>query len=148
MYFPQTSEYALRAMARIAMSRPGITVRAKDLAAETDIPVHYLSKILRKLVTAGILAASKGHGGGFVLSKPPAKIRFADILAAVDYGSESPCVFGWGRCSERHPCPLHDTWSRLKTSFEAWAKRTTLADVGPESPDGGFGKLKAARMKR
>ena len=59
-------------------------VRASDLSAGTGIPVHYLSKILRRLVLAGVLTSQKGQGGGFSLSRAPEEIPFADILAAVD----------------------------------------------------------------
>lgn len=105
-------------------------MRAADLSRATQVPVHYLSKVLRRLVHARLLVSQKGHGGGFVLARPARKIRFADVLAAVD---EAPrgghCAFGWGECDERHPCPLHPAWSKLNDALTSWADRTTLADV-------------------
>ena len=64
----QTAEYALRAMSHLA--RPdAAAMRAIDLARATQVPVHYLSKVLRRLVDAGLLHSQKGHGGGFVLAR-------------------------------------------------------------------------------
>jgi len=130
MLLSQTSEYALRAMAWLAYAPPGVPVRAKDLAVGAGIPLHYLSKILRRLVLADLLVSQKGQGGGFVLSRAPQEIRFTEILAAVDaYPTEGRCAFGWGACQENNPCPLHETWSELNDAIRAWAANTTLADV-------------------
>jgi Rrf2 family protein len=130
MHLSQTAEYALRAMARLAMLAPGGALRSHDLSRETDIPSHYLSKVLRKLVVAGLLKSRKGHGGGFMLAKAPQRIRFLDVLEAVEYRPDpNRCAFGWGACSLRHPCPLHTSWSELDGAVRQWATRTTLHSV-------------------
>lgn len=127
----QTAEYALRAMAWLAVASPGAPVRARDLSQATGIPSYYLSTILRRLVLAGILTSRKGQGGGFAVAKPLSHIRFLDILAAVGAGvpTGGRCAFGWGECDALHPCPLHDTWSEISNEFLRWATTTTLADV-------------------
>jgi Rrf2 family protein len=114
------------------MSRPGAagTIRARDLSGEVDVPPSYLSKIMRRLVEAGLLASQKGHGGGFRIAKPLSEIRFADVLLAVDQEVRPEgCAFGWATCSELHPCPLHPFWKVLKDQFEHWAQEHTLQDV-------------------
>jgi Rrf2 family protein len=126
----QTAEYALRAMAWLALESPGTPVRAQDMASGTGIPLHYLSKILRRLVVAGLLESRKGQGGGFALSRPPREISFEAILTAVDaYPEQGRCAFGLGDCGDLNPCPLHVTWSRLSDAVHDWASATTLADV-------------------
>jgi Rrf2 family iron-sulfur cluster assembly transcriptional regulator len=126
----QTAEYALRAMASLAFEADEGPVRARDLAQRTGIPMHYLSKVLRRLVLAGLLESQKGQGGGFSLARPPEEIRFEDILVAVDaYTAQGRCAFGWGACSEAEPCPLHSSWSRLSDAVHYWAATTTLATI-------------------
>ena len=130
MYLNQTAEYALRAMTYLALHPEKLPIRAKDLAKELAIPPHYLSKIMRKLVMAELLSSQKGHGGGFHLAKTPGKIRFLDILEAIDYQIKpNSCVFGWGKCDSANPCPLHNAWSDLNEKFMNWAKYTTLFRV-------------------
>jgi Rrf2 family protein len=130
MLVSQTAEYALRAMAGLATLPPDQPVRATDLSAATGIPSHYLSKVLRRLVLAGLLRSQKGQGGGFALARTPDQISFMDILTAVDaYPEDGRCAFGWDVCDEVHPCPLHGSWSRLNDQIRAWATGTTLADV-------------------
>jgi Rrf2 family protein len=117
-------------MAYFALYGAKEPLRAKDIAKEVSIPVFYLSKILRRMVEAGLLSATKGHGGGFLIAKPPSKISFADILEAIEGDiSEPVCVFGWDACSDKSPCILHEHWKQMRHSFHAWANRTTLSDV-------------------
>lgn len=130
MYFNQTAEYALRAMAFLANLPRGQAARAVDLSEGTGIPTHYLSKVLRRLVVAGLLDSRKGHGGGFSLSRPPRRIKFREILKAADFEPDPRrCAFGWGSCDPQHPCPLHPAWSRLNETVTAWADETTLESV-------------------
>jgi len=130
MLLSQTAEYALRAVVWLAAHGEEGPVRASDLSGATGIPVHYLAKILRRLVLAGVLTSQKGQGGGFSLARPPQEIRFLDVLEAVDaYPSEERCAFGWGDCNAADPCPMHPSWSRLAEAVKEWAHSTTLADV-------------------
>lgn len=130
MHVNQTAQYALRALMHLAAFPEGGPARARDLSRRTGIPPAYLSKIMRRLVTRGLLRARKGHGGGFVLARRPEGIRLRDVLEAVGGELERDvCIFGSGRCDSLDPCPLHDSWSRLNDAFLVWAKRTTLADL-------------------
>ncbi len=131
MQFPQTVEYALRAMAYLVTSaEPGDSVSAHVLSEGTDIPLAYLSKVLRKLVLAGLLDSQRGHGGGFSLARAPERITFAEVLDAVGYEAVSNrCAFGMEECDAKHPCPLHPAWADLKERFTDWATQTTLADL-------------------
>ncbi len=136
MVLSQTAEYALRAMAWLSTIPVGEPMRVKDLSLATGIPSHYLSKVMRRLVLAGLLVSQKGQGGGFLLSKAPDEIPFIDILTAVDaYSTDGRCAFGWGQCDEVHPCPLHGSWSRLNEQLRSWAEGTTLADVAKDGAE-------------
>lgn len=127
----QTAEYALRAMAWLATHNDVTPIRTRDLARRTRIPEHYLAKILRRLVVAGVLESRKGVGGGFTLARPPDEIAFADVLAAVDYlPGQERCLFGWGACNPDDPCSLHPAWISMNEAFREWARTTTLADLG------------------
>ncbi len=127
----QTAEYALRAMAWLALLSSEEPVRAGDLAERSGVPGHYLAKILRRLVLAGILESSKGKGGGFALALPADAISFKDVLTAVDaFPTEKRCAFGWGACNAARSCPLHDKWTAMSEEFRDWAATTTFAELG------------------
>lgn len=130
MILSQTSEYAIRAMATIALAEQETPIRSKDLSSETGIPSHYLSKIMRKLVEAGLLSAERGHRGGFLLAKSPQRIRIVDIIEAVEASVPvKHCIFGWRACNANDPCILHHRWSAVNEAFQCWARDTSLFDV-------------------
>jgi Rrf2 family protein len=136
MYLSRTAEYSLRAMTYLARLQTSKRIRVRDLAEAVDLPAPYLSKIMQKLTAVGILDGQKGHHGGFLLAKPPAEIRFIDILQAVDFNPVAEhCLFGWDSCDEQDPCPLHPQWSILKDQIEQWARSHTLADSLMERQD-------------
>ena len=117
-------------MAALAAMPADEPVPSKDLSQLTDIPPQYLSKVLRRLVLAGLLVSRKGHGGGFTLAHRPREIRFMDVLAAVDaFPAHRHCVFGWGACNDASPCPLHDAWLGVSEAFRDWAVNTTLEEI-------------------
>ena len=117
-------------MSTLAIQPDEKLVSAKSLSGETGIPLHYLSKVMRKLVEAGLLDAVKGHSGGFALARSPQKIRMVDIIEAIE--AEVPvkhCIFGWRACNSNDPCILHHRWNAVNDAFQEWARKTTLADI-------------------
>ncbi len=133
-FLPQTAEYALRAMSFLAIATPNECISGKEISLKTDIPTHYLSKIMRKLVASHLVDAQKGHGGGFKLSKPHSQIRLLDIFNGIGFRtSPKHCVFGWGKCLSENPCPLHSSWEKLNREFQLWASETNLELIRNES---------------
>lgn len=136
-FLSQTGEYALRATAWLALLSSEEPVRARDLAEHSGVPGHYLSKILRRLVLAGILKSQKGKAGGFVLAHLPSAISFKDVLVAVDaFPVTGRCAFGWGACNADSPCPLHGPSTAINEEFRNWAANTTFAELGSLSRSG------------
>ncbi len=126
----RSAEYALRIMAYLSLHSTGAPMRAKDIAEEINIPPAYLSKILRRMVSSKLLVATKGHRGGFVIARTPTEISFHEIFQSIEMKTaQVSCVFGWERCSDKHPCVLHNRWKEAKNAFERWSRSTTLADV-------------------
>jgi len=132
MILTQTAEYALRCMAALAGLWPEERVTAKNLAQAASVPAAYTSKIMRKLVVAGLVDSSRGHHGGFLLTRDPTLISLLEVLTAIEFDLEScECAFGVGLCDPTRPCELHDGWSGLQRSFAEWARTTNLADTVP-----------------
>src|SRR5262245_55651805 len=81
--FSQTVEYALRAMIHLA-GLNGVATTSQSIALRTSVPPGYLSKVLRDLVVARLVASYRGPGGGFMLARDPARITILDVVNAVD----------------------------------------------------------------
>lgn len=128
-----TAVYGLRALAVLAGLDPGASLNAAALAERTGVPRQYLSKVMRKLVLARLVHSQRGHGGGFHLQRPPAAIKVADALRALDLAVDTGCAFGFDACDPQNPCALHPLWSRLQDSLEHWTDGCTFADLQASS---------------
>lgn len=98
------------------------------------------------MVEANFVVAKKGHGGGFVMAVSPSKLTILDVISAVGFSmEEAPCVFGWHKCSNELPCPLHPVWKQLKNYFTEWSTQTTFEDIRLEYAHADVTKLFADR---
>jgi Rrf2 family iron-sulfur cluster assembly transcriptional regulator len=126
----QTCEYALRAATYIARHGEDDPVLAKEIAENTRVPLKYLQKVLRDLVRGGVLVSARGIGGGFRLSRPPAKVRLAEVLAPFDdAGHRLSCPFGNPACGGSNPCPVHNKWKRVVECYSSFLEHTTLGHL-------------------
>jgi Rrf2 family protein len=85
MKLTRASNYALQALVSMAGQKEENQVVASHLTARAqDIPERFLLKILKPLVSAGVLDSLKGPNGGYRLAKPATKITLLEIVEAVD----------------------------------------------------------------
>jgi len=85
MKLTRASNYALQALVSMAGQKEETQVVASHLTARAqDIPERFLLKILKPLVSAGVLDSLKGPNGGYRLAKPAAKISLLEVVEAVD----------------------------------------------------------------
>ena len=137
-----TAQYALRAFVFIATHGDKRPILAKEIASHTGVPLHYLSRILRDAVRAGLLESARGVGGGFRLAKPAPRITLFDILSPFDdVLDRSRCPFGQPQCNDRSPCGFHEYWKPIATAYRHMLEETTLNDIGEK----GLGALKPRR---
>lgn len=119
MNVSKTCEYAIRAMIFIAQkSRTGEKISAKNIAAGIDAPVYFTGKILQDLGNKGIVQSSKGPTGGFWLDEKSWHGSLADVILATD-GADffTKCGLGLKQCSQSHPCPIHDSYKKIRTDM-------------------------------
>lgn len=101
----------IRAAVWLSTKEIGKFYRIQEISESLDLPYHFLSKSLQKLVHAGILVSLRGAAGGVSLSRPASEITLISIIDAVD-GSAffDACVLGIGDCEAEKPCALHAQW--------------------------------------
>jgi len=130
MIYSRSSEYAIRAFVYLAQVPDGKYAMVKQIAAEEEIPSHFLAKILQQLARKGLLRSSKGPTGGFTLRVPADEIRLVDIVEALDgLGEYQKCTSGLAECSDDMPCALHDSWKALRSRIMDYLGRNTIADL-------------------
>ncbi len=126
-----SSEYALRAVIYLAQHADEWPIPAIRIAADTDIPRKYLSKVLADLVRADVLGASPGRSGGFRFARPPSEILLHEVFAPFEpvLGTRRPCPFGNELCSDDDPCAGHDRWVRVRETYTQFLHETSVLDV-------------------
>lgn len=84
MKLTRASSYALHAMVHIVHQNTNKTMASHDIAKARKIPERFLLKVLKPLVSAGLLYSVKGPNGGYRLAKQPAQITMLEVIEAVD----------------------------------------------------------------
>jgi Rrf2 family protein len=147
MILSQTAEYALRAVVLLADRDSTAPARVGELAATLGIPQNYLSKTLNALARTGVLASTRGKGGGFRLARPAASVTLLEVIDPFDHFSTGrSCLMGKGECSDIDSCAAHATWKSVAAQVVGFFAKTTLADLqkDPKKRD----ILGAARARR
>lgn len=75
-------EYAIYGLMWLVGS--GRPLSARDIAELQGVSASFLAKIFPKLEKAGIVAASEGVRGGYVLARDPAEVSYLDVIDAVE----------------------------------------------------------------
>jgi len=126
--FSQTVEYALRAVVHLASEAP--RARTTDqIAAATQVPRAYLSKVIQSLCRAGLARSQRGMGGGVTLTKGPENLTILEVVNAVDPIQRiHTCPLDLA-AHGTHLCPLHRRVDDALKMVEQAFARTTLAEV-------------------
>jgi Rrf2 family protein len=121
----------------VLLSRADGPVSAQRLAEYHGVSRTYLAKSLQALSRAGLVAATEGRVGGYVLDRPPAEITVLDVVLAVE-GREPAfrCTeirrngpFGAQpeQCTER--CSIAALMARAENAWRATLAEVSIADL-------------------
>ncbi len=128
----QTVEYALRSIVTIAQHE-GNPCTAQQISEITHVPAPYLSKLMQRLVRAGIAKSQRGLHGGFVLMKEPTELSIWEVVDAVDpFKRIHECPLGI-KSHGSTLCPLHRRLDNAMEMVEKQFRDTTIADVLAEA---------------
>jgi Rrf2 family protein len=84
MKLSRASDYALHALASITKQDPDRPVPSHVVAQAQGIPERFLLKVLKPLVSAGLLRSVRGPNGGYRLARPAKDITVLQVIEAVD----------------------------------------------------------------
>lgn len=129
----RTAEYALRAVVHLAAnvtSGEGDSSQTlEQIAAGTQVPAGYLSKVLQQLAKAGIVISQRGLGGGFRLARMPNEITVYDVVQPVDPIERIKSCPLQLAAHSRGLCPLHASLDAAAARIEAAFRSTTIAQL-------------------
>jgi len=145
MLFARPTEYAIRALCRLASQEPGALLGAREISRSERLPMPFLWKILQVLKKGKVVRSRKGIGGGYELAAPPDEITLGAV-ARLTEGTDfrQNCALGLSRCNQRSPCRLHHQWKRIRGDISGMLDKTSLADL----MRAGGTKPRAAKRRR
>lgn len=113
------TDYAVRTVLHLAALGEGETVQVRDVAQQKILPLSFVRRIVARLSAAGIVATTRGMGGGIQLGRPASEISLLDVCRAMgDAISLNRCL------DEVHTCPFADGCA----AQNAWASATALLE--------------------
>lgn len=122
--------YGVRLMIDLAGHYGEGPVLLREIARRQEISEKYLSNLINPLKAAGLVEATRGVNGGYVLGKPPAEISMHEIVQVLE-GSLSlvDCVEKPALCSRASHCASYDLWREAAQSLAQVLGKYTLADM-------------------
>ena len=127
----RTSEAATLALhaAAIMASSPESHVTAAVMADGLSASEAHLAKVLQRLAKAGVVAGTRGPGGGFLLTRPAKEISLREVYEAIEGRLQvERCMVGKPLCNKLD-CPLGSLFARMSDDVLKTLGKTTLADI-------------------
>jgi FeS assembly SUF system regulator len=125
------TDYGLVLMSQIA-KRPGNELHtARDLAAQCQLPLPTVSKLLKVLLHHGLLASHRGTKGGYSLAREPQLISLAEVIAAMEGPlALTECSLESGSlCDLEASCAIRDNQKIINQVVRGALENVTLSDL-------------------
>lgn len=125
MKYSKAADYALHAVEMMIEQDGGENVGLQDMAASLGVSPTYLSKILTKLVKAGLLTSVCGAAGGYRLARKKEDISFLDVIKAVEGSGTlySPVV------ADREDCRIHQIMYEAESLMFRYLEQHKIIEV-------------------
>jgi FeS assembly SUF system regulator len=124
------ADYAVVVMAAAARE-PDMKFSAARVAELTGIPAPTVAKLMGTLARGGLLSASRGVAGGFMLARAPDAISVAEIVEAVDGPIALTSCAGTDvhDCAMEGHCAIRGHWPPINRAVRGALAAVTLAQL-------------------
>jgi Rrf2 family protein len=129
----RTTEYGLIALSYIRQKKQGEVTSAREISDKFALPFEILAKTLQKLKELGIISASYGTRGGYVLSRDLNRLNLGEFLdlmegpvsvvACATHGEEKQ------GCEYSGQCNIKGMMSSLNNRVYEFLNRISLEEL-------------------
>jgi Rrf2 family protein len=120
------SDYAIKALVRLALANGDGPVQAREISAFAAIPVKFLEQVMHDLRQGGLVHSQRGKGGGYGLAVDPAAHSFADVIDLIDGSHGGKGRMPRGDQAEPLVAPV---WREVRECTRAVLGAATIADA-------------------
>lgn len=126
MKYSQATNYALHTMMYFVALPLGKTIGVQQLAELQELSPTYLSKILTRLVKAGMIESTPGVKGGYKLTRNKEDISFLDVIHAIE-GTAS--LFHCDDGKDHQGCLIQGVMTQAEQQMETYLKKRKLVEL-------------------
>jgi Rrf2 family protein len=131
------TRYAIRAILELAENFGRGPLQTRVIAKHQDISIKYLEQLMSLLKSADLVRSVRGAKGGYMLSKPPEKIKLSDVFVIF----EGPvvtveCVANENYCARAVDCIARQVWSEVQRAVKNVLQSMTLQDAIDKGREG------------
>ncbi|HVV95511.1 MAG TPA: SUF system Fe-S cluster assembly regulator [Rhodanobacteraceae bacterium] len=122
------TDYATVVMTCLAAGDGVMSAQALAERARLELPT--VSKLLKQLAQAGLVASTRGINGGYRLARAPDRITIADIVTAMEGPiGMTECSAHAGLCGHEPHCGVRVNWQRISHAIAGALASVTIADM-------------------
>jgi FeS assembly SUF system regulator len=124
------TDYGILLMTQMARHPERAVHTARDLAAETRLPLPTVSKILKFLSNGGLLVSQRGVKGGYGLVRPAQEISVGQIITLLEGPiGVTECGGAPGRCDMESHCPVSPHWRVISHELRQTLNKLMLSGL-------------------
>ena len=130
MEITRASDYAVRVLIHLAGLPAGSMLQTSALAEAADVNVQFLSKVMQRLVRAGLVRSQRGSGGGFGLAMTAAGISVLDVVQAIEGPLRlNQCLYEGLSCDRKSWCSAHRVWVQAQAAVVGVLDAVSIAQL-------------------
>jgi len=129
--YSQATNYALHTMMYFVALPPGKIIGVQQLAELQELSPTYLSKILTRLVKAGMIESTPGVHGGYRLTRNREELSFLDVIHAIE-GTAS--LFHCDNSEDHQGCLIQEVMTQAEQQMEEYLKGRKLVELVDKNP--------------
>ena len=125
------TDYGIGLMASLARREDDKLVAARELSADSGLPLPTVSKLLKVLTGSELLVSTRGASGGYALARRPDQITLVDMIEAIEgplalteCSGNSACV-----CELEASCGLKANWNWINQQLLNTLRGITLQNM-------------------
>ena len=140
------TDYATVVLTVLA-ARQGQVLSAAELAEHSGLEQPTVSKLLKPLAQAGLVASQRGVHGGYRLSRDAAQISLIEIVEAMEGPlAMTECSQHESHCGIAHQCGVRANWRLINDVVADALRGISLAEMLRPAPPPITRKPIAARL--
>ncbi|OAH57765.1 MULTISPECIES: Rrf2 family transcriptional regulator [Bacillaceae] len=133
MKYSKATNYALHTMVYLTLTPKGKSIGVEQLAKMQNLSPTYLSKILTKLVKAGLIESNPGVNGGYSLVRQSHDISFLDVIHAIEGQTTLfSCSLEHGELFRNEDCLIENVMIDVENKMKDELNKKYIIDIAKQ----------------